>query len=171
MLGRKKKENAKTEVVLSESQKESAKFEKNIRLLWIYTSLFCLFAVALIAVSSFIQGKMNSEAEYYQDMYHEATNSNKSALKNIQDENAALKKDLETAITQVEKLESESKANSEIITSASEMIENAEYLIQALVYEDDNKDDEAREELKKIDRSKLSESMLKIYDELSESLK
>lgn len=145
-------------------------FEKNIKTLWVYTLLFCAFALVLIIVSSIIQGKINSEAEYYQDQYENAQTSNQSTIKNIQDENAALKKDLAVFKSEHEKTSAENEQNKELLNNANELIENAEYLILALECEDNNDDAQAKAYLNKINPDMLSESMKSAYEALKTEL-
>lgn len=174
MLKRKKKEEA-VEQTAPETVQQSAtegqgedlvKFEKNIKLLWVYTALFCLFAVALIAISSVIQGKINSDEEYHQEITH----STQSALKNIQDQNAAFKAEIEDVKAKLEMYENENKEYTDIIGSTAEIVENTEYLMNALVFKDKNENDKAREELGKVDKTILSYEMRVIYYDLKESI-
>ncbi len=145
-------------------------FEKNIKTLWIYTTLFCLFALVLIVVSSIIQGKINSKAEYYQDQYENAQTSSQSTIKNIQDENAALKKDIETYKQTAQRLEAMAQTDTQLINEAAQLIENAQYLLEAQQYASSGKTEQARTEFKKIDSSKLPQDMLEIYETLQKRL-
>lgn len=145
-------------------------FEKNIKTLWIYTTLFCLFALVLIVVSSIIQGKINSKAEYYQDRYESAQTSSQSTIKNIQDENEALKRDLETYKKKAERLELLSGTDTELLNEAAELIENADYLLAAQKLESDGEDKAALAEFNKVNSNKLTSAMRQVYDELRERL-
>lgn len=164
------------EAVSKSEDKDSAgavsevQFEKNIKTLWIYTTLFCLFALVLIVVSSIIQGKINSKAEYYQDRYESAQTSSQSTIKNIQDENAALKRDLETYKKKAERLELLSGTDAELLDEAAELIENADYLLAAQQLEADGEDKAALAELNKVNSNKLTSAMRRAYDELRERL-
>ncbi len=165
-----------SEAVSKSEDKDSAgavsevQFEKNIKTLWIYTTLFCLFALVLIVVSSIIQGKINSKAEYYQDRYESAQTSSQSTIKNIQDENAALKRDLETYKKKAERLELLSGTDAELLDEAAELIENADYLLAAQQLEADGEDKAALAELNKVNSNKLTSAMRRAYDELRERL-
>lgn len=152
------------------NQASEVQFEKNIKTLWIYTTLFCLFALILIVVSSVIQSKINSKAEYYQDQYESAQTSSQSTIKNIQDENAALKRDIETYKSKAERLEQQSTADSELLNDAAELIENAQYLLSAQQAVTNGKLEEARAELKKVNPEKLSDVMKTVYDALVKRL-
>ena len=164
------------EAVSKSEDKDSAgavsevQFEKNLKTLWIYTTLFCLFALVLIVVSSIIQGKINSKAEYYQDRYESAQTSSQSTIKNIQDENAALKRDLETYKKKAERLELLSGTDAELLDEAAELIENADYLLAAQQLEADGEDKAALAELNKVNSNKLTSAMRRAYDELRERL-
>lgn len=165
-----------TETAGKSEDKDSAgaasevQFEKNIKTLWIYTTLFCLFALVLIVVSSIIQGKINSKAEYYQDRYESAQTSSQSTIKNIQDENEALKRDLETYKKKAERLELLSGTDTELLNEAAELIENADYLLAAQKLESDGEDKAALAELNKVNSNKLTSAMRQVYDELRERL-
>lgn len=162
MFGKKK-----TEV----TEKGDVQFEKNIKTLWIYTVLFCGFALILIIVSSVIQGKIDSEAEYYQDQYENAQTSSQSTIKNIQDENAALKKDLAAYKSENSKMLGEYEDDKVLLNNASEMIENAEYLILALDSLENNKKQDAKTFLAKVNPEMLSDTMQDVYDRLAKELK
>ena len=163
MFGKKKNTAASAE----NSDKQ---FEKNIKTLWIYTILFCAFALVLIVVSSVIQGKMNSDAEYYQDQYENAQTSNQSTIKNIKDENAALKKDLAVYKSEHDRKSAEYEQNKELLNNANELIENAEYLILALECEDNNDKAQAKAYLNKINPDMLSDTMKAAYEALKTEL-
>lgn len=152
------------------NQASEVQFEKNIKTLWIYTTLFCLFALILIVVSSVIQSKINSKAEYYQDQYESAQTSSQSTIKNIQDENAALKRDIETYKSKAERLERQSTADSELLNDAAELIENAQYLLSAQQAVTNGKLEEARAQFKKVNPEKLSDVMRTAYDALMKRL-
>lgn len=170
MFGKKKKQpNTLQDQVAAEGNNQ-IQFEKNIKTLWIYTTLFCLFALVLIVVSSIIQSKINSKAEYYQDQYENAQTSSQSTIKNIQDENAALKKDIETYKQKAERLEILSQTDTQLLNDAAELIENAQYLLAAQQYVTNGRMEQARAELKKINKDKLSDSMLEIYETLQKRL-
>ena len=160
-----------TDKVQSEKSGENeVQFEKNIKTLWIYTTLFCIFVLALIVVSSIIQSKINSKAEYYQDQYESAQTSSQSTIKNIQDENAALKKDLETYKAMAEQLEIRSETDAELINDAAELIENAEYLLSAQQYLTNGNREAAREQFIKVNSDKLTGAMLDVYETLQKRL-
>ena len=149
---------------------KEVQFEKNIKTLWIYTTLFCLFALVLIVVSSIIQGRIDSRAEYYQDRYENAQSSSQSTIKNIQDENAALKKDLESYKAKSELLDSRTAQDEKLINNAAALIQNADLLISAQEYVQSGKRNDARECLRKVDADILSQTMREVYDSLRERL-
>ncbi len=149
---------------------EVVQFEKNIKTLWIYTTLFCLFALALIVISSVIQGRINSKAEYYQDRYEDAQTSNRSTIKNIQDENAALKRDLEAAQAESKELTAAAETDGELIGGAAGALENAEYIASAqrLLLSGDRQG--AKIELDKVDANSLSNPLRDIYLDIQQRL-
>ena len=87
------KKKEKPEAV--ETAQENTEFKKNIKTLWIYTSLFCTFALVLILVSSLIQGKVDSRAENLQDQIESERTTSQSTIQNIQTKNDALVKENE----------------------------------------------------------------------------
>lgn len=172
LFGKKKKpgNTPETPVNTENTENSEVQFEKNIKVLWIYTTLFCLFALALIVVSSIIQGKMNSRAEYYQEQFENAQTSGQSALKNIQDENAALKHDIEMYKTEYEKCKAELDQDKQLLINATELIENAQMLLKCQNELFSGSYSEARELFKGIDPGMLSEDMQNIYEDLSTRL-
>ncbi len=151
-------------------QKNDVQFQKNIKTLWIYTSLFCAFALVLIIVSSVIQGKINSDAEYYQDKYDKAQSSNQSTIKNIQDENAALKRDIAKANAELEILNDESESNTDLLNNSAELLLNAEYLLDAYDEYINGTNDNARTSLAKVNSQMLTDKMKSVYDMLNQKL-
>lgn len=162
--------NKKKKQQTPEIKSEEQKFQKDIKLLWIYTTLFCLFALSLIVVSSLIQGKMNANAEYYQGLYEGEKTSKQSAIKNIQDSYQSALKDNERLREENEKFKEEANTTDQVTNMAASVIENSEYLLKAqkLFYE--KQKDEAAKNLKLVDSSMLTEEMKTIYDSLAEQL-
>ncbi len=151
-------------------QTQTKAFEKNIKTLWIYTTLFCLFALALILISSFWQYKNDRRAEYYQDQYENVQTSSQSTIKNIQTENEALKNDIEKYKSEYEKLKKLFETEEALLNDAGAIIENADYLIKAQSYYSNYNYKSAREMLTAIDEAKLSPTMTEIYNKLKERL-
>ena len=145
-------------------------FEKNIKTLWIYTTLFCLFALVLIVVSSLIQSKINSRAEYYQSQYESEQTANRSTIKNISDENAALKQDLARYKSRAEALEAQTAADSELLAAAADLAENEAYLAMAQSALMSGNYEKARAEFKKIDAERLSEELQEAYAALQKRI-
>ena len=88
------KKKEKPEAV-NETAQENTEFKKNIKTLWVYTSLFCTFALVLILVSSLIQGKVDGRAEDLQDQIESERTSSQSTIQNIQTKNDTLTKENE----------------------------------------------------------------------------
>lgn len=145
-------------------------FEKNIKTLWIYTSLFCAFALVLILLSSIIQGKIDKRAEYYQSQYESVQSSSQSTIKNIQDENKALKADIEVYKDRAQKADELLKAEQQSLTTATEMLKNAQILIDAQENMSKGGYKTARNLLKTIDTQYLSESATAMYNRLCKTL-
>ena len=142
-------------------------FEKNIKTLWIYTTLFCLFALALIVVSSLIQGKINSKAEYYEDIYTQEINSSKSTIQNIQTENQSLKSAIELYKEENTKLTEQATADSELVREQTELITNAEYLLLAQKAANSGRRAEAKKYLEMVNKERLTDTMLECYINLT----
>lgn len=155
------KKKEKPEAV--ETAQENTEFKKNIKTLWIYTSLFCTFALVLILVSSLIQGKVDSRAENLQDQIESERTTSQSTIQNIQTKNDALVKENESLKAQNEFLESQAETEKQLLDNANEVIANAEYLTKALTAADS---DTARANLAKIDPSRLSPDLFAEYSRL-----
>lgn len=149
---------------------EEVKFQKNIKTLWIYTTLFCLFALFLIIISSVIQNKIHSEAEYYQDRYDEAQTSNQSTIKNIQDENNILKAEIEKCEKECEMLRQQAEADAALIADSTELLTNAEYLLNAQIHYQNGSDDLMKQALDAVNPDMLSVTMREVYDTLRSSI-
>lgn len=155
------KKKEKPEAV--ETAQENTEFKKNIKTLWIYTSLFCTFALVLILVSSLIQGKVDSRAENLQDQIESERTTSQSTIQNIQTKNDALVKENEELKSQNDFLKSQADTEKQLLDSANEIIVNAEYLTKALTAVDN---DTARAYLTKIDPSRLSPTLFAEYTRL-----
>ncbi len=155
------KKKEKPEAV--ETAQENTEFKKNIKTLWIYTSLFCTFALVLILVSSLIQGKVDSRAENLQDQIESERTTSQSTIQNIQTKNDALVKENESLKAQNEFLKSQAETEKQLLDNANEVIANAEYLTKALTAADS---DTARAHLAKIDPSRLSPDLFAEYSRL-----
>ena len=166
----KKKEAATTPETAEQPADNTVQFEKNIKTLWIYTTLFCLFALVLIVVSSVIQSKINSRAEYYQDQYENTKTTSQSAIKNIRDENEALKKDLESYKSRAEALEAQTESDAALLNAASLMVENAEYLAKAQSALSSGNTEQARAYYRRIAPDKLSAELVTVYESLKARL-
>ena len=164
-----KKKQEEIKETAGEAQAE-VQFEKNIKTLWIYTTLFCLFALVLIVVSSSIQSKINSRAEYYQSQYESEQTANRSTIKNISDENAALKQDLNRYKSRTEALEAQAAADTQLIAAAGGVLENTEYLALAQSAWSAGNYEQARAAFRKIDASQLSADLQAAYTALQKRI-
>lgn len=147
-------------------QDKNGEYQSNMKVLWIYTSLFCLFALVLILLSFLIQSKIDKRAEYYQDQYETVQSSSQSTIKNIKDENNALKADIEVYKQKAKTAEETLKTEQQNLATANETIKNAQYVIDAQTSVFYHKNNEAREYLKLVDTQYLTEEMLKTYESL-----
>lgn len=160
----------KTENPVTEQNTESKEFEKNIKTLWIYTTLFCLFALVLIAISSYVQYKIDRRAEYYQDQYENVQTSSQSTIKNIQTENDALKKDIEKYKEEATICKEQAENDTILLQNGAMMLENAEILLDIQTDVAARDYNTAREKMKTVDTEHLSEKMLEIYNGLKDKL-
>lgn len=167
MLFKKKKPETTPETAATEENGEE-KVKKDIKLLWIYTGLFCLFALVLIFISSFVQGKMHSD--YWQDQYEGEKTSSQSIIKNIQTENTALKNENAALKKENAEIKAWCQASEETITDSSALVENYEYLITAQNEANKGNKSKARESLRKIDENILSDETSAIYEKLCKNL-
>lgn len=151
-------------------QEQEQKFEKDIKVLWIYTTLFCLFALVLIIASSLIQGKINSTAEYYQGLYEGEKTSSQSTIKNVKTENTSLKNANEKLRAENERLQKDLETSTETINTAAELAESYEYLILAQKESNSGSRAKAKELYAKIDGSILQGDTLEIYQKLGKTL-
>ena len=165
-----KKKNNAPQSVENTPEGEQQKFRKDIKILWIYTTLFCLFALVLIIVSSAIQGKINSTADYYQDLYEGEKTSSQSTIKNIQTENASLKQANENYKAENERLTAEIEQSTQTINDGAALTENAEYLLLAQQELYSGSRNKAKELVKLVDKSILTKDMLEIYTRLCKTL-
>ena len=151
----------------TEQVQQNDEYQSKMKVLWIYTSLFCLFALVLILLSSFIQSKIDKRAEYYQDQYESAQTTAKSTIKNIKDENNALKADIEVYKKKAEDAQTSLDNSQQSLDFANKVIENAQYVIDAQTSVFLHKNKEAKETLKLVDTQYLTEEMLKTYESLA----
>ncbi len=154
----------------TEQNTETQEFQKNIKTLWIYTTLFCLFALVLIIISSYVQYKIDQRAEYYQDQYETVQTSSQSTIKNIQTENDALKKDIEKYKKEASVCKEQSENDAVLLQKSAEMLENAEILLDIQTDVNARNYNSAREKMQTVDTEFLSEKMLEIYNSLKDKL-
>ena len=142
---------------------------KDIKHMWIYVCVFFVVVIGLILISSYIQQKVISyqnEAKSASESYNE----NKTLLKNVQEENAALKKEQKAIKSEYEIQKENTQNTSELLTSCVDMIGNGEKLINAYESALNNNYKKAKEILKTVDKDKLSEEMQTKYESLKKSL-
>ena len=149
---------------------ETQEFQKNIKTLWIYTTLFCLFALVLILISSFVQYKIDRRAEYYQGQYETVQSSSQSTIKNIQTENDALKKDIEKYKEEASICKEQAENDAVLLQNSALMLENAEILLDIQSDVASRNYNSAREKMQTVDTEYLSEKMLEVYNALKDKL-
>ena len=149
---------------------ETQEFQKNIKTLWIYTTLFCLFALVLILISSFVQYKIDRRAEYYQGQYETVQSSSQSTIKNIQTENDALKKDIEKYKEEASICKEQAENDAVLLQNSALMLENAEILLDIQSDVASRNYNSARDKMQTVDTEYLSEKMLEVYNALKDKL-
>lgn len=159
----------KTEAPVTETT-ETKEFEKNIKTLWIYTTLFCIFALVLILISSYVQYKIDRRAEYYQGQYETVQSSSQSTIKNIQTENDALKKDIEKYKQEASICKEQAENDAVLLQKSAAMLENADILLEIQNDVASRNLADARTKMQTVDTSALSEKMLEIYNGLKDKL-
>lgn len=159
----------KTEAPVTETT-ETKEFEKNIKTLWIYTTLFCIFALVLILISSYVQYKIDRRAEYYQGQYETVQSSSQSTIKNIQTENDALKKDIERYKQEASICKEQAENDAVLLQKSAAMLENADILLEIQNDVASRNLADARTKMQTVDTSALSEKMLEIYNGLKDKL-
>ena len=164
------KKKKPVEAPVNEQNTETKEFEKNIKTLWIYTTLFCVFALVLIAISSYVQYKIDRRAEYYQDQYENVQTSSQSTIKNIQTENDALKKDIEKYKEEATICKEQAEQDTVLLQKSAEMLENAEILLDIQNEMNSRNYKAAREKMQSVDTEYLSPKMLEIYNGLKDKL-
>ncbi len=153
----------------------AVQFKKDIKFLWIYATVFCLVVVILIAGSAVIQRKIHRQVEGYQSQAESAEQSNQqnqSRLKNVQDENKALKEKNEQLSEKCQNLENEAMVNDALLLAAQQTAEHTAQLsrVQYLYSTKTESRATMREEFEKIDPTKLTEENKEIYEYLAERL-
>ncbi|MBQ8893656.1 MAG: hypothetical protein IJ043_04530 [Clostridia bacterium] len=140
--------------------------KKDIKFLVLYTTVFVIVISALIAGSYMITSRIHKQmAENNAEI-----DMSQSTLKNIQDENAALKAENAALKESNEALTTARKEAEELVSSVGDMVEQDGYLVAALSAYIDGEEDLAAQILSTIDRAKLSEPNKAHYDLLKEEL-
>lgn len=148
-----------------EEQPAAAK-KKDLKFLAVYITIFVVVISGLIGGSYLITSRIRQE---FTDN-NNSLNSSQSLLKNIQDENAALKKENQTlqqsnaALTEVQK---ENEALLELIGNTAEQ---DQYLLAAQSAYIDGDKDLAEAILSAVERDKLSLPNRAYYDSLRQQL-
>ena len=109
---------------LKKAKKKAIEYKKDIKFLWIYSSVFCLVALALIGGGYVIQEKIHAQVDDYKTQAESATQSdaqNKSLLSNIQEKNKQLQNRVAALETENETLKV-GAANDEVIINKSRFI-------------------------------------------------
>ncbi len=140
--------------------------KKDIRFLIVYTIAFVVVISFLIAGSYMITSRIHSEmAENNADL-----NFSQSTLKNIQDENAALKAQNAALQAKNDQLTTSQQESDALLTDVADMIEHSEYLAAAQDAYIRGDRALARTVLAATDREKLPLPAQEYYDTLNKRL-
>lgn len=157
----------------AEQADKPQEFQKNIKTLWIYTSLFCIFALVLIFISSFFQEKYDKDKEDLQIQLekHELELSDKqSTIKNIETEIEGYKKLNQKLEEDNKKYQEQYAIDKDLLLSSSEIIANADYLLLTQQALDTGDKETARTHLACVDVNYLTDAMLTAYNNCATEL-
>lgn len=168
---KKKKKTTPEEIAaapVNETNAEQPKeFQKNIKTLWIYTSLFCVFALVLIFISSFFQEKRDRENETLRAQVekHELEFSdNQSTIKNIESELDTYKQINDILDKRNDYLEEQYGIDKDLLMSSAEMLANADYIMAAMTALDAGDKVAAAQSIACVDVNYLTDTMLECYN-------
>ncbi len=140
--------------------------KKDIKFLVIYTIIFVIVISGLLGGSYIITSRIHQQmAENNQDL-----NTSQSTLKNIKDENNALKQENAALKEQVNIFSTTASEAEELLENVADMVEQDGYLTAAQSAYIDGDRAEARQLMQAIDREKLSQPAKEHYDLLKEKL-
>ncbi len=163
----------RVEQKMAQAVNEITEFKKDVKFLWIYASVFCLVLLALIGGSYVIQEKIHQQVDDYKTQAQDAAQSdaeNKSRLSNIQEQNKALKAQVQSLTDENNTLKAGAANDEALITKREQMLQQQERLIEAISLYEQNKWSKAREALKSIDPQYLSAESAEIYTYYEERL-
>lgn len=161
----KKEEPAAEEPKKEESAPESAK-KKDIKFLVLYTTVFVLVISALIGGSYLITSRIHHQMS----QNNEHLNTSQSTLKNIQDENTALKAENAALKQSNLDLTASQQEAEQLVNRVGDMVEHDGYLAAAQSAYIDGDRTEAKEIFGAIDRANLSVPNQAYYDLLKDKL-
>lgn len=147
-------------------QEGTAVKKKDIKFLVIYTIVFVVVISGLIGGSYVITSRIHQQmAENNKNL-----NTSQSTLKNIQDENAALKAENDALKAENAALSASAEDAQALLEGVGDMVEQDSYLTAAQSAYIDGDRTEARQLMKIIDREKLSQPAKEYYDLLKDKL-
>ncbi len=164
----------RVEQQLKKEAKKITEFKKDIKFLWIYSTVFCLVLLAVIAGSYIIQEKIHNEMDDYKEQAESATQSdkqNKSLLSNIQDKYEQAQKENKRLENENATLKAGAATDEALINKGEAIIHQQNLLLQAISLYEQNKTGEARELFGRIDAEQLPEDAAQIYAHYEERLK
>ena len=156
----------RVEQQLKKAAKKVTDYKKDIKFLWIYSSVFCVVILALIGGSYVIQQKIHAEVDDYKTQAQNATESDeqsKSRLSNIQEQNKQLEKEVATLENENETLKAGAANDEVLINKGEEIILQQSLLIQAAALYEQEDIDGAKEVFARINKDVLPTDSAEIY--------
>lgn len=163
----------RVEQQLKKAKKKAIEYKKDIKFLWIYSSVFCLVALALIGGGYVIQEKIHAQVDDYKTQAESATQSdaqNKSLLSNIQEKNKQLQNRVAALETENETLKVGAANDEVIINKGEEIILQQNLLMRAILLYEQNNKTEAKEVFSAINKDVLPADSAETYAYYEERL-
>ncbi len=166
--------STRVEQQLKKAKKKVVEFQKDVKFLWIYSTVFCLAMLSLIGASYIIQQKIHSEVDTYKSQAESAELSNEenqSRLSGIQEENKRLKGQVENLTAQNENLKAGAEKDEALIGLGEEMLTQQNQLLRAVHLYEQGEEELAKEAFAQVNKSKLPADSVEIYTYYEERLK
>lgn len=164
---------SRAEHKLKKEEKKVRQFKKDVKFLWIYSTIFCLVLFAMIGGSAVIQRKLHRETNELKNQVESAENTNaknQSRLSNIQEENKQLKSRNELLEQKNKEMEEQAKLDGELIVATDKVLSELQKLSQVQLLYAEGKFDAARELIETLDADSLPEDAENTYKYYKEKL-
>lgn len=164
---------SRAEHKLKKEEKKVRQFKKDVKFLWIYSTIFCLVLFATIGGSAVIQRKLHRETDELKNQVESAESANaknQSRLSNIQEENKQLKSRNELLEQKNKEMEEQAKLDGELIVATDKVLSELQKLSQVQLLYAEGKLDSARKLLETLDADSLPEDAKNTYKYYKEKL-